>query len=117
MHFLFICFFRYVIDGRTNAERTLWVVSITASFTLAMIMIKANVDDVALNPIATSINTISLQVRKLRVHILNLYASWAKRKYLSYSFYLFWYHACLKVMWVLYFRMLLFRQSLFPEAT
>jgi hypothetical protein len=55
--------FRYVVEGRTAAERLLWVLVILASFSISILLVQQSIEEGRQNPIATSIESVPITVK------------------------------------------------------
>ncbi len=49
-------------EGKTSPERVFWLCVIATSFSVAAVMVSASLRDTGMNPIATSVETIPVQV-------------------------------------------------------
>lgn len=55
----------YVVEGRNPLERLFWTAAICASFAVSLLMAAAALRDAARNPVATSLETLPVQVENV----------------------------------------------------
>ncbi len=60
------------MEGRSLLERGFWVLAICGGFAVAGILVSASLRDAGANPIVTSVETISVQVKKKNVFLLRI---------------------------------------------